>query len=110
MENRINVLKKALEKDPDNPLGLYGLAVELFKEKRYDEAILYLHKYLEKHQDEGSAYRLLAQSYARIGNLEKAVEYYKKGIEKAEKHNHPSMVKEFELEIKNLQERLKEAG
>jgi len=110
MENRIEMFKTILEKDPDNPLGLYGLAVELFKEKRYDEAILYLHRYLGKHEDEGAAYRLLAQSYVGIGDIERAVEYYRKGIEKAKKHNHSSMVKEFQLEIQNLKERLKEAG
>ena len=106
MSDRINILKKALEKDPDNPLGLYGLAVELFKEKRYDEAILYLKKYLDIHEDEGSAYRLLAQSYLNIGDIEKAIEYYQKGIEQAKKFNHDSMVEEFQAEIENLKSML----
>ena len=102
MNDRITALKKALEKDPENPLGIYGLAVELFKEKRYDEAILYLLKYIDIHEDEGAAYRLLAQSFLKIGDVEKAIEYYQKGIEKAKKFNHQSMVEEFEKEIKYL--------
>ncbi len=102
MRERIETLKRALEKDPNNPLGLYGLALELFKEKRYDEAILYLHKYIDIHEDEGAAYRLLAQSYLNIGDVEKAIEYYQKGIEQAKKFNHQSMVEEFSQEIENL--------
>ncbi|NPA17356.1 tetratricopeptide repeat protein [Persephonella sp.] len=106
MGSRIDMLKRALEKDPDNPLGLYGLAVELFKEKRYDEAILYLKKYISVHEDEGAAYRLLAQSYLGIGDIEKAIEYYQKGIKQAEKFNHQSMVKEFQLEIDSLRSKI----
>lgn len=102
--NRVDILKRALEKEPENPLGLYGLALELFKEKRYDEAILYLHKYLDVHEDEGAAYRLLAQSYLNIGDVEKAIEYYQKGIQQAEKYSHSSMVEEFRQEIQNLKE------
>ncbi|SNZ11412.1 Tetratricopeptide repeat-containing protein [Persephonella hydrogeniphila] len=102
--NRVDILKRALEKDPDNPLGLYGLALELFKERRYDEAILYLHRYLDLHEDEGAAYRLLAQSYLNIGDIEKAIEFYQKGIEQAKKFNHSSMVEEYRQEIENLKE------
>ncbi len=102
MGNRIEELKKALEKNPDNPLGLYGLAVELFKEKRYDEALLYLEKYLSLHEDEGAAYRLLAQCYVNIGDIEKAIEAYEKGILQAKKFNHQSMVDEFTNEINIL--------
>ncbi len=101
-DNRINELKKALEKNPDNPLGLYGLAVELFKAKKYDEALLYLNKYLSIHEDEGAAYRLLAQCYLNIGDIEKAIESYEKGIEQAKKFNHQSMVDEYTQEIETL--------
>ncbi len=105
-ENRINELKKALEKNPDNPLGLYGLAVELFKAKRYDEALLYLERYLSLHEDEGAAYRLLAQCYINIGDIEKAIESYEKGIRQAKKFNHQSMVDEFTQEIEMLKNML----
>ncbi len=106
MSDRINELKKALEKNPDNPLGLYGLAVELFKAKRYDEALLYLDRYLSLHEDEGAAYRLLAQCYLNIGDVEKAIESYEKGIQQAKKFNHQSMVEEFSREIEMLKDLL----
>ena len=103
-DDRINELKKALEKNPDNPLGLYGLAVELFKAKKYDEALLYLDKYLSLHEDEGAAYRLLAQCYLNIGDIEKAIESYEKGIKQAKKFNHQSMVEEYSQEIEMLKD------
>ncbi|WP_457639171.1 tetratricopeptide repeat protein [Persephonella sp.] len=106
MSSRIEALKNALKKDPDNPLGLYGLAVELFKEKRYQEAVEYLLRYLEKHEDQGAAYRLLAQAYTELGKIDEAVQAYEKGIEQAEKFKHSSMVKEFSLEIESLKKQL----
>ncbi|RUM59703.1 MAG: hypothetical protein DSY66_05690 [Persephonella sp.] len=107
MQNsRIDELRKALEKNPNNPLGLYGLASELFKAKRYDEALVYLDRYLSLHEDEGAAYRLLAQCYLNIGNIEKAIEAYEKGIEQAKKFNHESMVEEFSREIEMLRDML----
>ncbi len=102
MTDRINMLKKALEKDPNNPLGLYGLASEYFKNQMFTEAIEVLEKYLQLHEDEGSGYRMLAQCYTNIGEIEKAIETYEKGVEKAAKFNHPTMVEEFRQEIEQL--------
>ena len=102
MTDRIEMLRKALERDPNNPLGLYGLASEYFKNQQYTDAVEILEKYLELHEDEGSAYRMLAQCYTNIGEIEKAIETYEKGIEKAAKFNHQSMVDEFRQEIEQL--------
>ena len=102
MTDRIDTLKKALEKDPNNPLGLYGLAFEYFKNRQYTDAVEILERYLELHEDEGSGYRMLAQCYANIGEIEKAIETYEKGIEQATKFKHKSMVEEFKLKIEQL--------
>jgi len=102
MSDRIEMLKKALEKNPDNPLGLYGLAMEYYKIGDYENAIVYLKKYLSIHNDEGAGYRTLAQCYINLGDIENAIEAYERGIEAAAKHNHPSMVEEFKQEIQNL--------
>lgn len=100
--NRIEHLKKALEKDPNNPLGLYGLALELFKQEKFDDAIIYLNKYLSIYDDQGAGYRTLAQCYINIGDIEKAIETYERGIKQAMKYNHPTMVEEFKEEIERL--------
>ncbi|RMA93136.1 tetratricopeptide repeat protein [Hydrogenothermus marinus] len=106
MSDRINSLKKALEKDPNNPLGLYGLAMEYYKQGDYENAIIYLKKYLALHDDEGAGYRTLAQCYVNLGDYENAIEAYERGIEKATKYNHPTMVAEFQQEIEQLKSML----
>ncbi len=106
MSDKIEMLKKALEKDPNNPLGLYGLAMEYFKEGDYENAIVYLKKYLSLHDDEGAGYRTLAQCYVNLGDIENAIESYQRGIEAAAKYNHPTMVSEFQQEIETLKSML----
>ena len=95
----IKSLIKMLEKNPNNPLGRYGLANEYFKEGKFDKVITELVKYFEIKEDEGAAYRLLAESYLNLDQKEKAIEAYKKGIQIANKHGHPSMAEEFEEAI-----------
>ncbi len=104
--SRIEALKKALEKDPNNPLGNFGLAMEYYNQGDYTNAIKYLEKYLSLHEDEGAAYRTLAQCYLNLGDIEKAIESYEKGIKQAAKFNHPTMVQEFTQEIETLKSML----
>ncbi|HIE58733.1 MAG TPA: tetratricopeptide repeat protein [Persephonella sp.] len=106
MSERIESLKKALESDPNNPLGNFGLGMEYFKQGDYENAIIYLNKYLSLHDDEGAGYRTLAQCYVNLGEIEKAIETYERGIQQATKYNHPSMVEEFKQEIETLKSML----
>ena len=103
-ENMIEQLKKLIEKDPTNPLGRYGLANELFKSERYEEAIVEIEEYLNIKDDEGAVYRMLAECYMRLGDTDRAKESYAKGIEAANRHGHPSMAEEFEESIEFLDE------
>ena len=98
-KSNIKSLLKMLEKNPNNPLGRYGLANEYFKQGQFENVIIELEKYFEIKDDEGAAYRLLAESYLSLDQKEKAIEAYKKGIETANKHGHPSMAEEFEEAI-----------
>lgn len=103
-ESRIEQLKKLIEKDPSNPLGRYGLANELFKSELYEDAIVEINEYLKLKEDEGAVYRMLAECYMRMGNIEEAKQSYSKGIEAANRHGHPSMAEEFEESIEFLDE------
>lgn len=101
-ESRIEQLKRLVEKDPNNPLGRYGLANELFKSELYEEAIMEINEYLKLKDDEGAVYRMQAECYMRLGDSEKAKESYSKGIEAANRHGHPSMAEEFEEALEFL--------
>jgi len=103
-ESRILQLRKLIEKDPKNPLGRYGLANELFKSELYEDAIVEINEYMKLKDDEGAVYRMLAECYMRLGNVEKARESFSKGIEAANSHGHPSMAEEFEESIEFLDE------
>ena len=94
-ENRIEKFKKIFEKNPDNPIVRYSLANEYFKIKDYKNAVNELIYYLNSYNDEGSGYRLLAESYIGLGETEKAIETYRKGIDAANRHGHPGMADEF---------------
>ena len=98
-KSRIEQLKELLNKDPNNALGTYGLANEYYKTGDFMKSIIELERYFSLKDDEGAAYRLLAESYYNLGNKQKAIEAYKKGIEASLKHGHPSMAEEFEEAI-----------
>lgn len=94
--SRIESLKALIQKNPNNPLGRYGLANEYFKMGMYEEAIEELNEYLKLKDDEGAAYRMLGEVLLKLGKKEEAKEAYRKGIEAAERHGHPGMAEEFE--------------
>lgn len=94
--SRIESLKALIQKNPNNPLGRYGLANEYFKMEMYEEAIEELNAYLKLKDDEGAAYRILGEALLKLGRREEAKEAYRRGIEAAERHGHPGMAEEFE--------------
>ncbi len=101
---RIEQLKTLINRDPNNPLGRYGLANELFKSELFEDAIIEINEYLKLEDDEGAVYRMLAECYVRTGKIEEAKQSYQKGVEAANRHGHPSMAEEFEEALEFLDE------
>src|SRR5436190_19149946 len=95
MTNRIDVFKEMLVSDPGNTMVMFGLAKEYEKLAQYADVIELLETYLAKADDEGNAYGVLANAYAKTGNQEKAVETYQRGIDVSMAHGHPSMANEY---------------
>ena len=94
--SKIETLKALVEKNPNNPLGRYGLANEYLKLEMYEEAIKEIKAYLKLKDDEGAVYRILGEALLKLGRKEEAKEAYKNGIEAAHRHGHPGMAAEFE--------------
>lgn len=86
--SRLETFKEMLAGDPDNAMVRYGLANELFKAERYEEAVEALHEYLQRADDEGAAYGMLARAYEKLGRRDEARVAYEKGITAAEAHGH----------------------
>jgi predicted Zn-dependent protease len=99
MTNRIEVFKQMLEADPSNTMVLFGLANEYLKAENYLEAVKTLEDYLQKGDDEGAAYGMLAKTYEKLGQREKAKTAYEQGIAAAARHNHPSMASEYRMTL-----------
>jgi len=95
--NRIQLFQQLLANDPENTSVLFGLAKEYEKAGRDRELIETLKAYLEKVDDEGNAYGMLAGAYERSGERDKAREAYERGIETAQRHGHPGMAEEYRM-------------
>ncbi len=99
MTSRIEVFKQMLEADPDNTMVMFGLAKEYEKAEKHADVIAILETYLAKADDEGNAYGTLAKAYELSGDRVKAAEIYKKGIDVAMAHGHPSMANEYRMNL-----------
>jgi predicted Zn-dependent protease len=99
MQDRTEIFKQMLEADPENAVVMFGLAKEYEKQSRFSEIIPLLESYLAKADDEGNAYGVLANAYAKSGNREKAIETYRKGIDVSMAHGHPSMANEYRMTL-----------
>ena len=99
--SRIDTFKQMLESDPENSLVRFGLANEYLKAERYEEAISALKDYLQRADDEGAAFGMLARAYERTGKRELAREAYQRGIEAANLHGHPSMAEDYRMTLES---------
>ncbi len=101
-ESRIAVFQKMLAADAANTAVRFGLANELLKAERFDEAVVELQTYLQQANDQGNAYGKLAQALDRLGRTDEARAAYEQGIAVANRHGHPGMAQEFQLALDEL--------
>ncbi|MBW3572830.1 MAG: tetratricopeptide repeat protein [Gemmatimonadetes bacterium] len=95
-EERIETLRKMVAEHPDDPRPRFGLALEYEKAARWEDAAAALRDYLAIADDEGNAWGRLGSVLRTLGRDEEAREAYRMGIAAATRHNHPTMVGEFE--------------
>ncbi|NNF38721.1 MAG: tetratricopeptide repeat protein, partial [Gemmatimonadetes bacterium] len=98
MTDRTDALLRMLERRPDDTRLRFGLALEYLKLDRLDEAVTQLQAYLESADDEGNAWGRLGDALRRLGRHDEAVAAFRRGIEVAEAHGHPTMAEEFRRE------------
>ncbi|MBT8336262.1 MAG: tetratricopeptide repeat protein [Gemmatimonadetes bacterium] len=99
MTDRTDALLRMLERRPDDTRLRFGLALEYLKLDRLDEAVTQLQAYLESADDEGNAWGRLGDALRRLGRHDEAVAAFRRGIEVAEAHGHPTMAEEFRREL-----------
>lgn len=101
-ESRIEVFQTMLATDAANTAVRFGLANELLKLERWEEAVIELQTYLQQADDQGNAYGKLAQALERLGRTDEARAAYEQGIVAAHRHGHPGMAQEFQLALDEL--------
>lgn len=101
-EARIEIFRRMLEADPSNTTVRYGLANELMKLGRDQEAIAEYRLYIAQADDQGAAYGKLAQALDRVGDPAGARTAYEEGIAAAQRHGHPGMAQEFQQALADL--------
>ncbi len=99
--SRLDILRTMLESDPDNTAVMFGLAKEYEKAGRFDEVIETLTEYLQRADDEGNAYGMLATAYLKTGRREAARRAYERGAEVALAHGHPSMAEDYRFAVES---------
>lgn len=92
---RVRALESMLARNPADVRARFGLALEYEKLEQWREAADQLNAYLEQTDDEGNAWGRLANALHRLGEDEDAMAAYRRGIDAANRHGHPSMA--FEL-------------
>ena len=97
--SRIDIFRAMLEGDPDNTAVMFGLAKEYEKAGRFGDVVEVLTEYLQRADDEGNAYGMLASAYLKAGNREAARRAYERGAEVAQAHGHPSMAQDYRLAV-----------
>ncbi|MEQ8155238.1 MAG: tetratricopeptide repeat protein [Clostridiaceae bacterium] len=80
-EDIINILKPAVDKNPDEVYGAYYLANLYFDMKNYTEAGQVLSKVISRYPDFSPGYMLQAAVCRELGKYEEAVEYCNKELE-----------------------------
>lgn len=104
MNERIEALRKMLEKNPHDGRARFGLAAEYEKAARWHDVVDQLSAYLATTDDEGNAWGRLGRALREIGREDEAREAYRKGVEAAARHGHPSMAADFQEAIDELNE------
>ena len=106
--SRTDMFRKLLQRDPTNPMVLYSLGNELFKEGRYGEARDHLQRAVANKPDYSVAYRMLGRALYELHENAEARKIFDEGREVARENGDLQTVKEIDVFLRRLQKR--EAG
>src|ERR687897_2335879 len=102
---RSDMFRKLLQRDPTNPMVLYSLGNELFKEGHYGEASDHLQRAVENKPDYSVAYRMLGRAHYELHENVEAKDIFLKGKEVARENGDLQTVKEIDVFLRRLQKR-----
>ena len=101
MSKKLARMRAYVEANPQDPFGLYSLAI-LQKESAPDEALSLFHRVHDEHPNYLPNYFHFAQSLVDDADLEKAREIYQAGIALARTQNDAHTLGELEAALEML--------
>ncbi|MDQ3925639.1 MAG: tetratricopeptide repeat protein [Actinomycetota bacterium] len=108
---RTEMFRKLLEREPNNPMVLYSLGNELFKEQKYQEAREYLNRAVQSKPDYSVAYRTLGRTLYELHEDAEARRVFTEGREIAQRNGDLQTIKEIDVFVRRLEKRERgEAG
>jgi Flp pilus assembly protein TadD len=100
--DRLAQLEELRAAQPGNPLTLYMILNELYKQEQWENVVATGREYLALAKDEGAAYRLVGHALERLGRRDEAKAAFLAGAVVAESHRHTGMADEFRREAESL--------
>ena len=100
---KIVALRKLLLEAPNDAMTRYMLAIELHKAGTFEECIKEMEIYLKAKDDEGAAYRILANAFIKLGREKDGAWALRQGAEAARRYHHDGMAEEFEQHLEELE-------
>jgi tetratricopeptide (TPR) repeat protein len=98
---RLEALQKFLEEDPTDPFNWYALALEYAKSDK-EKALVLFDKLLADFDHYIPTYYHAAHLYMQLGETEKAVAIFEKGIARASMQNDLKAAKELKSALDEL--------
>jgi predicted Zn-dependent protease len=92
---RLQALERMVGNRPSDPRLRFGLALEYLKAGRTEDGVRELTTYLDGAEDEGNGWGRLGAALRELGRDQEARAAYRRGIEAATRHGHPTMAGEF---------------
>jgi len=100
--DRIAAFERMREKNPGDTRVLFALAMEHEKAGDWNRVVALLTDYLAGTDDQGNAWGRLGFALVQLGRTDEARNAYRRGIEAATAHGHPSMAAEFEESLADI--------
>ena len=100
--SRLAALERMLGNRPDDSRLRFGVALEYLKAGRTQDGIRELRRYLDEADDEGNGWGRLGAVFMELGRDDEAVDAYRRGVESAERHGHPTMADEFREVLEDM--------
>ena len=108
--SRTEMFRKLLERDPENPMILFSLGNELFKEGEYAEARDHLRRAVENKPDYSVAYRTLGRAHYELHENGEARRIFTEGRDVAQRNGDLQTVREIDVFMRRLEKREAEEG